>query len=713
MPSAETSQAALLDEERRLVLKHDRLFLVATMRGDIHGKPRGGLGLFQDDTRLLNVYELRVAGGPPSVLSYEAPRAYCAQVDLAVNDVPFGGDAWDPKYAVHIRRELILADRLYERLTLTNYLARPVDYWIELALGSDFADIFEVRGWQRGRRGTLLFPEPRGDSLHLAYQGLDGKVIQTAIWFRRPPSLLTGHTARWEMTLARDTPWEVEWEVRGDPVTERPTAEPRFGATKAALEDGYRAWRLAGSNWKTDAPRFDVVLRRAIDDLAALYGEVDGAPVITAGIPWYSTVFGRDSIIASLQTLPFNSRIARETLRYLARRQGAKTDRFTEEEPGKILHETRRGELARTGEIPHVPYFGSVDATPLWLILLHETWRWTGDTRLVTELLPNAERALAWIDGVGDPDQDGFVEYEGSAVLRNQGWKDSGDAVAFPDGRRAEGPIALVEVQGYVYDAKVRMAALYRALGRETRAAQLEAEAATLRQAVVDQFWSEELRSFVLALDGSKCPIPTVTSNAGHLLWSRVPTKEQAAALGRRLLEADLFSGWGVRTLSTSHPVYNPMSYHNGSVWPHDNAILVLGLALNDQVEQALPIVRGLHDVAVRSDFQRLPELFCGLRRQRGVRPIQYPVSCSPQAWASGAVFMMLQAVLGLYPDAPAGILHVRNPSLPDFLNELTVSGLRVGDSFVTLEFRRYRERTLVNLLDVTGDPLQMRIELP
>jgi glycogen debranching enzyme len=698
-----------------LVLKHDRVFLVATLQGDIAPPGSCSLGLFHDDTRLLSHYALRVCGGPPSLLSTEVPRTYIGQVDLAVKDLPFGGNPWDPKHAVHVRRELLLSDRLSERLTLTSYLPRSLDYWVELACGADFADIFEVRGWSRDTRGEFFPPQTEPDCMTFSYRGRDGRLLRTVVAFGEPPAELRPGFARWRFVLEHQVPRRLEWAVALEGATADDGRATRgLERRRADLEKLYRGWRADGSRWATDVPKFDVVLRRATDDLRALYIEVDGEHVVSAGIPWYSTVFGRDSIITSLQTLALNPQLARDTLRYLARRQGVKEDAFTEEEPGKIMHELRRGEMARSGEIPHVPYFGTVDATPLWLVLLHETWRWTGDAELVEELLPNAERAIAWIDRYGDLDGDGFVEYAGHSAkgLLNQGWKDSADGVPWPDGRVPEPPIALVEVQGYVHDAKVRMADLLQTFGEYGRAEVLRDEAAAMQAAIRQRFWLEDLGTFALALDGAKRPLPTVASNAGHLLWSRVPTPEQAARLAGRLLAADLFSGWGIRTLSTLHPAFNPMSYHNGSVWPHDNAIAVLGLALYGKAREALPVVRALHEAAVRFEFQRLPELFCGMARERGVRAVRYPVSCSPQAWASGAFFMLLQAMLGLFPEAPAGVLHVRNPVLPDFLEELTVSGLRVGRSRVSLQFRRHGDRTLANLLALSGAPLQVRIEL-
>ena len=702
--------------EQTLVLKHDRLFLVTTAHGDIVPPGRCSLGLFHDDTRILSHYELRLRGGPPSLLSGEAPRPYAAQVDLAVKDLPFGGDSWDPKNAVHVRRELVLADRLLERLTLTSYFRDPLEYWVELAVGADFADIFEVRGWQRSARGEFMAPAWTDRELTFGYIGRDGRLLESMVRFVEPPERVSAYAARWRFVLERHQPHRLEWEVAAGESRQVPYAWPATAVdgARTALEARYRSWRRECSRWTTNVPKFDVTLRRAVDDLRALYVAVDGDDVISAGIPWYSTVFGRDSVITSLETLPLNPRIARDTLRYLARRQGAAEDPFTEEQPGKILHEIRRGEMARAGEIPHVPYFGSVDATPLWCVLLHEAWRWTGDADLVRELLPNAERALECMDRCGDRDGDGLVEYARTSEkgLINQGWKDSGDGVPFPDGRLPRGPVALVEVQGYVYDAKIRMAELFHAFGRPERAAALREEASRLRATIADRFWLEDLGTYALALDGDKQPLRTVASNAGHLLWSRASSEEHAARVAGHLLGPGLFSGWGIRTLSAEHPAFNPMSYHNGSVWPHDNALLVLGLAMYGRAREALPIVRALHEASGRADFNRLPELFCGMSRQRGVRPVRYPVSCSPQAWASGAFFMLLQAMLGILPEAPARVLHVRNPVLPDFLDELTVARLAVGGSRVSLQFRRHGDRTLAHLLELSGDPLQVRIEL-
>jgi glycogen debranching enzyme len=699
-----------------LILKQDRLFLMVDRQGQIAPPGRCGLGLFYDDTRILSHYSLRFAGGLPSLLSAQVLRMYQAQIDLAMNDQAFGGNSWDPKNAVHILRELLLDGSLVERVTLTNYLTEPIDYSVELTAGCDFADIFEVRGWRRETRGHFFAPEVDDRSLTFSYRGRDGALMRTQIRFAQPPTEISGQGASWSFRLGASARQEIEWEVLTEmPGTERSVSPSRTLEDRAArLEQAHENWNTTCTTWHTDVAAFNTMLGRAIDDLRALHLESNGSEVIAAGIPWYSTVFGRDSIITALQTLPLNPRIALATLRYLARHQGRREDPFTEEQPGKIMHELRRGEMARSGEIPHIPYFGTVDATPLWLVLLHETWRWTGDDGLVRELLPHAERALDWIDRYGDADGDGLVEYAHTSAkgLINQGWKDSADGIPFPDGRLPRAPIALVEVQGYVHDAKLRLAVLYEAVGQHQRAEELRRQGEQVREAIMRHFWLEELGTFALALDGDKRPIPTVASNAGHLLWSRVPTPEQASRLADRLLGAGMFSGWGIRTVCATHPVFNPMSYHNGSVWPHDNALVALGLGLYGHREQASRILTGLYEACVHMESSRLPELFCGMERLTGMQPVLYPVSCTPQAWASGAVFMLLQGALGLFPEAPAGVLHVRDPVLPDFLRDLMITGLRIGNSRVALQFRRHRDRTLVNLLEIEGAPLQVRIEL-
>ena len=700
-----------------LTLKHDRLFLLVDQYGNVAPAGNCSLGLFDEDTRILSHYELRAAGSAPARLSAQVIQPYHSKIDLTVTDHEFGGNSWDPKHAIYLRRELILDNVLIERLTLTNFLVTPIDYWVELLVGCDFADIFELRGWKRERRGEFLAPIVERDSIHLGYRGRDGQLITSAIRFRSRPDAIHAHGARWAMRLTPGTPVELEWAIGREPRRARSGAvsDFAFDEHRRRLTSAYEVWRDECSCWASRVETFDATIDRAVDDLRSLYISADGEQVIAAGIPWYATVFGRDAVITALETLSLNPSIAIDALRFLARHQGTTENPFTEEQPGKIMHELRRGEMARSGEIPHVPYYGTIDATPLWLVLLHETWRWTGDDNLVRALLPNVRRALDWIDRYGDLDGDGFVEYArvSDRGLVNQGWKDSGDGVPYPDGRLPTPPIALVEVQGYVYDAKVRTAALFARLGEHDTAARLANEAKQLRERVLDRFWLDELGTFALALDGDKRAIPTVTSNAGHLLWSRLPDVARASRVAQTILAPDMFCGWGIRTLSARHRVFNPMSYHNGSIWPHDNAIVVMGLSHYGLGANALPVVVATQDAAAGATFNRLPELYCGMERMGAPRPVQYPVSCSPQAWASGAIFMMLQGVLGILPDAPGGALHIRNPVLPSHLGELTITNLRVGSSRVSLHFERHASRTLVNVLAVESsvEPLRVQIE--
>ena len=704
--------------EHPVVLKHGRCFFMSDCHGDITPPGHCSLGFFENDTRLLSHYALKLRGGKPALLSVQSPHSYLGQIDLTITDAEFNGNRWDPKNCIHIRRELLVVDRLLERITLTSYLPETIDYWMELSIGCDFADIFEIRGWKRAARGQFYNPQKSRRSLVCSYQGLDGDFIRTTVQFHDAPTEILAKRARWEFELSPKTPYRIEWEVVGEEAKTGNSVWSGFGLEERQkqMDEAYTRWAAQCTRWVTSPPELKKHLERCTDDLHALYVEQgENGRVITAGIPWYSTAFGRDAIITSLETLPLSPSIAVDTLRYLARYQGEKEDPFTEEQPGKIMHELRRGEMARNQEIPHKPYYGTIDATPLWLVLLHETWQWTGDDELVRELMPHAERAIEWITKYGDLDGDGFVEYKGSASgkgLSNQGWKDSGDGVPFPDGTLPHPPIALVEVQGYVYDALIRMATLFRIFGRHDRADEMRRHASGLREQIIRQFWIDELGTFALALDANKKALPTVTTNAGHLLWSGVPEPWQAERMAEQFMSADMFCGWGIRTLSAAHRVYNPMSYHNGSVWPHDNAIVVMGMARYGLASLAIPVLRGLNDAAVLDQFERLPELFCGMARTPGMHPVNYPVSCCPQAWAAGAFFMLLQAVLGLHADAPAGVLHIKNPVLPSFLDQLTITRLAIGQSRVSLRFERHADRTLANLLSISGKPLQVQIEL-
>jgi len=472
------------------------------------------------------------------------------------------------------------------------------------------------------------------------------------------------------------------------------------------LRRSYEEWERESTQVVTDNELFNELLNRSLRDLRALYTHTDDGAVLAAGIPWYVTVFGRDALIASHQLLMVNTRPARDALELLAAKQGTVVDDWRDEEPGKILHEIRQGELARAGIIPHTPYYGSVDSTPWFLILYAQHFRWTGDLAFAEKLLPAAEAAIEWIDRYGDLDGDGFVEYaaRSSRGMRNQGWKDSHDSVVHADGRLAEPPIALAEVQAYVYLAKERMADIYRALGRPEDARRLEDGAAELKRRFNEAFWMEDEKFFAEALDGDKRQVRSITSNPGHALYCGIVDDDKAQALAKRLLSPDMFSGWGIRTMSKAAAAYNPMSYHNGSVWPHDNALIAAGLKRYKFARSTNRVATALFDAAVQADYLRLPELFCGFTRRTPNRPVSYPIACSPQAWAAGSPYLMLQAMLGISARAHQNLLTVNLPHLPTWLNTVEVRNLAIGESRISLVFRREGEITSFSLLSREGD---------
>lgn len=504
-----------------------------------------------------------------------------------------------------------------------------------------------------------------------------------------------------------------------------------YAAALEARRDQYRRWASTTTEFTSSNEMFNQCLATAMSDFFSLRvtfdgGEVDAGAsrdagsaagergeIIAAGIPWFATVFGRDSLIAGYQSLALHPNLARATLRFLAGRQGRETDDWRDEDPGKILHELREGEMTRTGETPHSPYYGSLDSTPLFLILLDETYAWTGDDALLDELMPAADRALDWIAQYGDLDGDGLVEYQtrSSRGLTNQAWKDSWDAYLHKDGTPLATPIAPLEVQGYCYDALRRMARLLRSRGRAEQAESLRRRAQRLAQNIEQAFWLPAEHYYAMALDAQKCPLAAIASNAGHLLWSRVPGLERARRVANRLLRSDMYSGWGVRTLSADEPTFNPLSYHRGSVWPHDNSLIAQGCAFYGLQPAVERIFTGLFQTAGYLRDQRLPELWVGVPRGGFDRPVNYPVSCSPQAWASGAWFLLLTAALGLRPQAAHRELRVVNPMLPEWLNWLRIERLRVGQSQVSLEFSRRGTRTFCNVLDVQGERLAVSVD--
>jgi glycogen debranching enzyme len=718
-PSGASLVLPVSGETEPLVLARGNTFCVTNQRGDIAPAGARDLGLFHDDMRHLSYLELFVSGGPPIVLSSETSGAASSQVDLSLTDREFGGFFDDPQNFLHIRRKQLLDRGLVEQIVLTNHLRRPVELWLELRMGADFADVFEVRGVRRPRRGRLVPPDAVGDRLVFAYDGLDGTLYRTVARMHPEPTRMDAAGPRWELRLLPGEATFLEVIIEPQRGSDGDVAFVPFADRRHKLEREHAEFLASATRVACSNVEFDAALQHDLEDIDAMRLSIacaDGAPplgILGAGIPWFAAPFGRDSIITSLEMLPVAPTLAVQTLRTLAYYQGRVDNEWREEEPGKIMHELRRGELARAGEVPHSPYYGTIDATPLWLVLFGETWRWLGDRALVEELMPNAERALAWIDRRLQRGN-GWVRYQRAHEkgLENQGWKDSRDGVSFPDGTIAPQPIALVEVQGYVVGALEAMAQLERVVGNARRADQLVVRADALRRRIHEDFWVRETGFYALAIDGLGRQVPTITSNPGHLLFTDGVPPDRAARLVDVLLGEGMFTGWGIRTLARGQAVFNPLSYHNGSVWPHDNALIALGAARHDRSDAALRILEGLYHASQHFRRGRLPELFCGLGRAEGDFLVHYPVSCSPQAWASGAFFLLLQACLGVRPDAAAHGLTIHDPRLPAFLDKFDLFNLRVGNARVSLHFARHGMRTHCDVLEVVGDRLRVNIEV-
>ncbi len=703
---------AVLDHrtERLYSIKEGEMFLFADAAGNLDAEEAIGAGLYYKDTRFLSDYVLTVDGRSALLLSTSADRPYVNHVDLANQDLaePEGG-VTAVQGTINIRRTRVIHNRLYERIRIKNYNATKVTMTIGLTFGTDFADIFEVRGLKRGQRGKLALPKADRRSAVLAYVGQDDVFRETRISFEQEPTSIQVEAGKvhvyWRLELAPSHTQVIALQVEPRVGGEQPPSES-FDSAIHRLRRSYEEWERSCTRIWTDNELYNALLTRATRDLRALRTPTEHGDVVAAGIPWFVAPFGRDALVTCHQTLMLNPEITRTTLEVLAKFQAQEVDTWRDAEPGKILHELRQGELASARIIPHSPYYGSVDSTPLWLLLLGTYYRWTDDLAFCRELLPNVERALQWIDNYGDLDGDGFLEYKRASPrgLENQGWKDSHDSVVHADGKIAEGPIALAEVQAYTYLAKLRIADIYEALGRSDQAVVLRAEAGTLRARFNERFWVESEQYFAEALDGEKRQVASVTSNPAHGLYCDVIDADRAHLLARRLLAPDMFSGWGIRTLSKSSVAYNPMSYHNGSIWPHDNALIGAGLKRYGHGKATNRLATALFDMAVTVDDMRLPELFCGFTRRSPNRPVAYPVACSPQAWASGAPYLLLQAMLGISARAPENMLLVNKPHLPPWLNTVELHNLRVGRSRISVVFRRQGETTGFSLLEKDGN---------
>jgi glycogen debranching enzyme len=697
----------------RLVRARGAMFIVTTRQGDITPAGARELGLFFEDTRFLSHYELEIRKSRAVHLSAETSNPAYNQVDLMLSDPEHEELLEDPSNYLHIRRRQILDGGLIEEIVFTNFLMRPCEIEVVVRFGVDFADVFEVRGARRAKRGAPRRSRVEGASVVLGYAGLDGRVYETMVSFGPAPDELAEDHAVFELSLAQDGTATIE--VRVAPVVDGVTrSRPGlpFGRSAETRASEAQAFRAGSTRYVCDNGMLQGILDQSVSDLHALRVEFDRHTIVGAGIPWFCAPFGRDSLITAYEALTLNPDFATETLRTLAAFQGKRHDSLTEEEPGKIFHELRFGEMARAGEIPHRPYYGSIDSTPLFVVVADALHSFAGDTAFLRELRPAIEAALGWIDTRSE-NATKLVRYERLSKngLQNQGWKDSGAGVSFPDGRRAEAPIALVEVQGYCADAYARGANIFRHLGDEALARTYDERALNMRELVNRSFWMAQANRYAYAIDGRDRVLPTVVSNIGHLLWSRVAPADRATATGHTLLASSSFSGFGIRTLAADQPVYNPLSYHNGTVWPHDNALIVHGLTSYGLYHEAMKAFDGLHAAMTHFADRRLPELFCGIGKRSGAL-VRYPVACSPQAWASAAPLLLVQSILGIEADAPQKRLLIKNPRLPQSVRKLELHGMRVGSAIVSVSFRRVGKRCHVDKLDVTGGPLKTDIQI-
>jgi glycogen debranching enzyme len=702
------SAAAPPAADRDRVLKEGDTFAVLDHHGDIRPVGMMEQGLFHEGTRFLSALTLRLGRGEPMFLSstVKEDNALLA-VDLTNPDIKEGDHVAVQRGTVHLFRGVFLWHAAcYQRIRLRNYGPAPVEVRFSLRFEADYADIFEVRGTARPRRGRMLPAEVEGGTVALGYEGLDGVARRTRLAFDPAPHQLTRAEAHFTVPLAPHGEATFHLTATCETGTAPPPRPPAYDAALGRSVEALRAVRAKACDVYTSNEQFNDWLNRSLADLDMMVSRTPYGLYPYAGVPWFSTPFGRDGLITALQTLWVNPDIARGVLAYLAATQADTTVPERDAEPGKILHETRSGEMAALGEIPFGRYYGSVDATALFVILAAAYAERTADRAFLESLWPHVERALDWIDRHGDPDADGFVEYSrhSSDGLVQQGWKDSHDSVFHADGALARGPIALCEVQGYVYAAKAGAADLAATLGHAARAAELDRQAGGLRDRFERAFWCEDLSTYALALDGEKRPCRVRASNAGHCLFAGIASPDRAARVARTLLDDRSFSGWGVRTVAEGEARYNPMSYHNGSVWPHDNALIGAGLARYGLKAEALRVLAALFDASLFMDLHRLPELYCGFGRRPGEGPTLYPVACSPQAWAAGAVFQLLQACLGLRIDAPAGRVSFHYPLLPEFLREVRVRGLRTDGGTVDVRLERHGpDDVALNVLGRTG----------
>ncbi|WP_440961414.1 glycogen debranching N-terminal domain-containing protein [Paenibacillus nitricinens] len=682
------------------VIKENDLFLMTDKSGDIPDNDQSGLGLYTRDTRFLSRMEIRINNQRPILLSSAADENYISTIRLTNPHMEEDGKLILWRESVEIERtRFIYEGALYEAFKLTSYYPKAIQFDFSVLLDADFTDMFVIRGFQHGKLGSKTGERSAPGERVISYLGADELLRETKVkWDTQESRISETGEVHFDVELKHQESVEIAFFIAPMINGNEPLQhEPKEAMNK--LRASYASWNASSTSISSDMPLFNKLYHRGVQDLRVLLTDLGYGQFPVAGLPWYSVPFGRDSLIAALQMLSSNPQIAKGTLLTMAAYQGQKEDEWRDEQPGKVMHEIRYGELAATNQVPFTPYYGTIDATPLFLLLTAEYYHWTGDLDFVSSLMPHLNAALNWIKEYGDYDKDSFVEYyqKSSKGIANQGWKDSADSVIHSNGDYAEAPIALVEVQGYVYQALTRLAPIFKSLGHEEQAEVMEKDAAQLRTRFEEDFWMNDEQFYAIALDKDKKRVDSVTSNAGHILMSGIASPERAKAVAARLVAPDLFGGYGIRTMSTAATGYNPMSYHDGSVWPHDNSLCLLGLSQSGFTEEAITVMQGLLNAADQFEYYRLPELYCGYSDQLGA-PVPYPVACSPQAWAAGTPLTFVQALLGLQPNALTRQITIK-PALLNGMNDLKVEQLQIGNGTLSLRVSRVDNEPKLEIL--------------
>lgn len=686
------------------VIKEDDLFLMTAPDGDIPDGDTYGLGLYSQDTRFLSVLELKINGEQPIVISSQADQNYLASILLTNPHMEENGKLILWRESVELERKRFISQGgFYEVLKMTNYYPKSIQFRVSYRFDNDFHDMFIVRGFQNGQTGMKTETSWQEQGMTLGYDGGDGIRRETRVSWSEPSKRIDNERQEieFEVSLKPGKSDQIAFFV-APYINGAGPEKLELEEAITSLEQSYKEWNQETTKVTSDYDLFNQLYYRGVQDLRVLLTDLGYGRFPVAGLPWYAVPFGRDSLITALQMLSLNRDVARGTLLTMAQYQGQSVDPWRDEQPGKIMHEIRYGELAQTKQIPFTPYYGTVDATPLFLMLYAEYFHWTGDIALAQALLPHVEKALHWIDEYGDRDGDLFVEYyqESSKGIANQGWKDSGDSVVHRNGEYAKAPIALAEVQGYVYQAKRKVAEIYSLLGKHAEAEQLNHSAAQLKQKFNRDFWMENEQFYAIALDADKKQVESITSNPGHLLMTGILNEERASIVAKRLVSPDMFSGYGIRTMGNMEIAYNPMSYHDGSIWPHDNSLAILGMSSVGETKAMNTAIEGLFHAAAHFEYYRLPELFCGYSMEKG-HPVRYPVACSPQAWAAGTPVLFVQAMLGLSPNAITKKVKI-NPSLPQGMSMLHISELQLGVGSLDLCVKQVNGHAYIEVLKNT-----------